>query len=43
MVYLVSVKSAFASPPTVSCLLCVFAPSCQAMTVYWPSGTFSIL
>ena len=41
--YLLTVKSALLSPATVTDLDEAFAPSCHATTVYWPSGTFSIL
>src|SRR5229473_4286415 len=42
-VYLVKVKSALPSPATATALDWVLAPSCQATTLYWPSGTPSIL
>lgn len=41
--YLLSVRSSLVSPETATGLLWVFAPSCQPTTLYWPSGTFSIL
>ena len=41
--YLLSMKSALASPETATGFDCVFEPSCQAVTLYCPSGTFSIL
>jgi hypothetical protein len=41
--YLLSVKSAAVSPATLTGFDLFFAPSCHAVTVYAPSGTFSIL
>ena len=42
-VYFERVKSALPVPATSTDLLCCLVPSCQATTLYLPSGTFSIL
>src|ERR1035438_842469 len=41
--YFESVKSALPVPATSTDLVCGFVPSCQATTLYLPSGTLSIL
>ena len=41
--YFERVKSALPVPATSTDLVCGFMPSCQATTLYLPSGTFSIL
>ena len=42
-IYFVRVTSALPIPGTSVDLFCCFMPSCQATTLYFPSGTFSIL